>query len=45
MDFKTFIKKFIKYVELGVMNKANKENLIYSFRLMEELLCIGDLEE
>lgn len=45
LDFKTFLKKFIRYIETGMVSKADKENLIYSLKLLEELLMIGDLEE
>ncbi|CAD8210359.1 unnamed protein product [Paramecium octaurelia] len=45
LDFKGFLKKYIRFVEQGIINKAGKKNLIYSLQLLEELLTINDLEE
>jgi inositol 1,4,5-triphosphate receptor type 1/inositol 1,4,5-triphosphate receptor type 3 len=38
LEFTDLLKKLIKYIELGIMNKANKDNLIYGLQVLEEIL-------
>lgn len=38
MQFKDILKKLIRYVELGIINKANKYNLIFTFQILEDIL-------
>jgi inositol 1,4,5-triphosphate receptor type 1/inositol 1,4,5-triphosphate receptor type 3 len=46
LEFKEILKKLIKYIEFGIVNKAKKENLIYTLEILEEILCQAeDLEE
>lgn len=46
LEFKDILKKMIRYIEYGIINKANKENLIYSLQILEEILVSADnLEE
>lgn len=38
LEFKEILKKLIKYIEFGIVNKAEKDNLIYILEILEEIL-------
>jgi inositol 1,4,5-triphosphate receptor type 1/inositol 1,4,5-triphosphate receptor type 3 len=38
MQFKDILKKLIRFVELGIINKADKNNLIFVLELLENIL-------
>ncbi|CAD8066638.1 unnamed protein product [Paramecium sonneborni] len=40
--FKDFLKKLIRFIEVGIINQANKSNLIYTLQLLEDILDSKD---
>lgn len=42
IKFKDFLKKLIRFVEIGIINKADKINLMFALQLLEDILDSKD---
>lgn len=38
IQFKDFLKKLIRFVEIGIISKADKINLMFALQILEDIL-------